>query len=42
VDILEDAEGVAFYDKYKKEKPNQHKEDVAGIAGVRKGAAAIT
>jgi cytosine deaminase len=42
VDILQDAEGVAFYDKYKKEKPNQHKEDVAGIAGVRKGAAAIT
>jgi len=40
VDILEDPEGVAFYEKYRKEKPNQHKEDVAGLAGVRKSAVA--
>lgn len=39
VDVLEDMEGVAFYAKYRKEKPNQHKEDVAGVAGVRKSAA---
>jgi creatinine deaminase len=42
VDILEDPEGVAYYEKYRKEKPDQHKEDVAGIAGVRKAAAAKT
>jgi len=42
VEILEDPEGVAFYEKYRKEKPKQHKEDVAGLAGVRKAAVANT
>jgi creatinine deaminase len=40
VEILEDPEGVAFYAKYRKEKPEQHIEDVAGVAGARKSAAA--
>lgn len=40
VDILEDADGVAFYTKYLKEKPHQHMEDCYGRAGVRKAAAA--
>jgi len=40
VDILEDPEGVAFYAKYLKEKPQQHLEDCKGLAGVRKAAAA--
>jgi cytosine deaminase len=39
VDILEDPQGVSFYAKYRNEKPDQHKEDVAGVAGVRKSAA---
>lgn len=39
VDILEDAEGIAFFAKYLKEKPNQHIEDAHGLAGVRKAAA---
>ena len=42
VEILEDQEGVAFYAKYRKEKPHQHVEDVAGVAGARKSAAAKT
>src|SRR6202034_3263780 len=40
VDILEDPEGVAFYAKYRKEKPDQDLEDWKGLAAVRKGAAA--
>ena len=42
VDILEDPEGVAFFSKYLKEKPNQHLEDCLGVAGVRKTTAAKT
>jgi len=37
VDILEDPEGVAFFAKYLKEKPDQHMEDAYGLAAVRKG-----
>ncbi len=40
VDILEDAEGIAFYAKYRKEKPEQDLEDWKGLAEVRKAAAA--
>jgi creatinine deaminase len=40
VDILEDPEGIAFYAKYRKEKPDQDLEDWKGLAEVRKGAAA--
>jgi cytosine/creatinine deaminase len=40
VEILEDPDGVAFYAKYKKEKPNQDLEDWRGLAAVRKAAAA--
>lgn len=40
VDILEDPEGVAFYAKYRKEKPDQDLEDWKGLAAVRKAAAA--
>ena len=40
VDILEDPEGVAFYAKYRKEKPEQDLEDWKGLAAVRKAAAA--
>jgi cytosine/creatinine deaminase len=40
VDILEDPEGIAFYAKYRKEKPDQDLEDWRGIAEVRKAAAA--
>lgn len=40
VDVLEDPEGVAFYAKYRKEKPAQDLEDWKGLAEVRKGAAA--
>jgi cytosine deaminase len=39
VDILEDPEGVSFFAKYLKEKPNQHLEDAYGLAAVRKGEA---
>ncbi len=39
VDILEDPDGVAFFAKYLKEKPDQHMEDAYGLAAVRKGAA---
>ena len=38
VDILEDPEGVAFYAKYRKEKPDQDLEDWKGLAAVRKAA----
>ena len=40
VDIMEDPDGVAFYAKYKKEKPNQDLEDWKGLAAVRRAAAA--
>jgi creatinine deaminase len=40
VDILEDPEGIAFFAKYLREKPNQHVEDAHGLAGVRRAAAA--
>jgi cytosine deaminase len=40
VDILEDPDGVAFFSKYLKEKPDQHLEDAFGLAAVRKAAAA--
>jgi cytosine/creatinine deaminase len=40
VDILEDPEGVAFYAKYRKEKPDQDLEDWKGLAAVRKVTAA--
>ncbi|HUA00911.1 MAG TPA: nucleoside deaminase [Candidatus Aquilonibacter sp.] len=39
VDILEDPEGIAFYAKYRKEKPDQDLEDCWGVAAVRKAAA---
>jgi cytosine/creatinine deaminase len=42
VDILEDPEMVAFYAKYRKEKPEQDLEDWKGLAAVRKAAAAKT
>jgi cytosine deaminase len=38
VDILEDPDGVAFFAKYLKEKPDQHIEDAYGLAAVRKGS----
>jgi cytosine/creatinine deaminase len=40
VDILEDPDGIAFYAKYRKEKPDQDLEDWKGLAEVRKAAAA--
>jgi cytosine deaminase len=39
VEILEDPEGVAFFARYLKEKPDQHLEDAYGLAAVHKGAA---
>jgi cytosine/creatinine deaminase len=36
VDILEDPEGIAFYAKYRKEKPDQDLEDWKGLAAVRR------
>jgi creatinine deaminase len=42
VDILEDPDGVAFFAKYLKEKPDQHLEDAFGLAAVRQAAAAKT
>jgi cytosine deaminase len=38
VDILEDPEGIAFFAKYLKEKPDQHIEDAFGLAAVHKGS----
>lgn len=40
VDILEDPEGVRFYAKYRKEKPDLDLEDWKGLAAVHKAAAA--
>jgi creatinine deaminase len=42
VDILEDPEGIAFFAKYLREKPDQHLEDTHGLAAVRKAAVAKT
>jgi cytosine/creatinine deaminase len=42
VDILEDPEMIAFYAKYRKEKPDQDLEDWKGLAAVRRAAAAKT
>jgi cytosine/creatinine deaminase len=39
VDILEDPECVAFYAKYRQEKPDQDLEDWKGLAAVRKAGA---
>jgi creatinine deaminase len=39
VDILEDPEGIAFYAKYRREKPEQDLEDWKGLAEVRKAGA---
>ena len=39
VDILEDPEMIAYYAKYRKEKPEQDLEDWKGLAAVRKAAA---
>ena len=38
VDILEDPEGVAFFAKYLKEKPDLHMEDTFGLAAAQKGS----
>ena len=40
VEILEDPDIIAFYAKYRKEKPDQDLEDWKGLAAVRKAAAA--
>jgi creatinine deaminase len=40
VDILEDPDGIAFYAKYRKEKPDQDLEDWKGLAEVRKASTA--
>jgi len=40
VDILEDPEGLAFYAKYREEKPDQDLEDWKGLAAVHKAATA--
>jgi creatinine deaminase len=40
VDILEDPEMIAFYAKYRKEKPEQDLEDWKGLAAVRKASSA--
>jgi cytosine deaminase len=40
VDILEDPDIIAFYAKYRKEKPEQDLEDWKGLAAVRKAAGA--
>jgi cytosine deaminase len=39
VEILEDPEGIAFFARYLKEKPDQHQEDAYCLAAVHKGAA---
>lgn len=40
VEILEDPEGVAFYAKFVKERPDLDREDAGGVAAVRKAASA--
>jgi creatinine deaminase len=40
VEILEDPEGVAFYAKFVKERPDLDREDAGGVAAVRKVAGA--
>jgi cytosine/creatinine deaminase len=39
VDILEDQDGIAFYARYRREKPDQDLEDWRGLAAVRKAKA---
>jgi creatinine deaminase len=39
VDILRDSEGIALFEKYRQEKPDQHMEDAFGLAAVHKAAA---
>ncbi len=38
VDILEDPDGIAFFARYLKEKPDQHLEDAYGLAAVHQGS----
>jgi cytosine/creatinine deaminase len=40
VEILEDPEGVLFYAKFAKERPDLDREDAGGLASVRKVATA--
>lgn len=40
VEILEDPEGIAFYAKFAKERPDLDREDAGGVAAVRKATAA--
>jgi cytosine/creatinine deaminase len=40
VDVLEDPEGIAFFEKYAREKPDQVLEDGLGLAAVRKAHSA--
>jgi len=37
LDILEDQEGIALYEKYRRERPDQDDEDWKGLAEVHKG-----
>jgi creatinine deaminase len=39
VEILRDSEGIALFEKYRQEKPDQHMEDAFGLAAVHKAAA---
>ncbi len=41
VDILEDPKGIELYAKYRREKPDQDKEDWKGLAEVRKARKGI-
>jgi cytosine/creatinine deaminase len=36
VDVLEDAQGISLYARYREEKPDQDMEDWKGLAGVRR------
>jgi creatinine deaminase len=40
LEILEDPEGVAFYAKFAKERPDPDREDAGGLPAVRKVATA--
>jgi len=39
VEILRDSEGIALFEKYRQEKPDQPMEDAFGLAAVHKAAA---
>jgi creatinine deaminase len=39
VEILRDSEGIALFEKYRQEKPDQHMEDAFGLAAVHQAAA---